>query len=84
MSSLRSTFVISGLGCGGTIFIGLLISAIIGSFCWPYTINTWLEFSGKDPVFLWWHGALIGIVPAFGQASLPLAIITWIAMLFLK
>jgi hypothetical protein len=84
MASLRSLFIISGLGCGGTISVGLLISAIIGAFCWPYAINTWLMFVDKDPVVLWWHGALIGLVPAFGQLSLPVTIITWIAMLFLK
>ncbi|MDD5651486.1 MAG: hypothetical protein PHF86_13910 [Candidatus Nanoarchaeia archaeon] len=84
MSSLRATLAAMGLGCGGTISIGLGISAFIGAFCWPYAINTWLVFADKDPVVLWWHGALIGLVPAFGQLSLPVTIITWIAMLFLK
>lgn len=58
------------------------ISALVGAFCWTYTINTWLMVAGKPPCVVWWQGALIGFVPGIGQAGLPLAVITWIAMLF--
>ena len=71
----------------GSFLVMLLIiftlGAIIGAFCWPYTINTWLVFFGKPPSILWWHGVLLGFAPFIGQASIPAAIITWILMLFL-
>lgn len=61
----------------------LAVSALVGAFAWPYAINEWLAFAGKPPVVEPLHGAIIGLVPGFGQASLPLAVFTWIAMLFL-
>jgi hypothetical protein len=69
--------------CLTIIVIALIISAVIGSFCWTYSINAWLVFFGKSPVLTWWQGALIGFVPYVGQASIPVAAITWILMLFL-
>lgn len=63
--------------------IVLMISAGVGSLCWPYTLNTWLIFFGKEPVIVWWQGALLGIVPYFGQASVIVAVMTWLLMLFL-
>ena len=72
----------AGTGCGCLLFI-LLISAVIGSICWPYTLNTWLLFFNKPANVVWWHGALLGFVPYLGQASIPAAVITWILMLFL-
>lgn len=72
-------------GCAGSFFIiALGVSALIGIFTWPYTINTWLLFAHKDPAIVWWQGLLLGFVPGLGQLSLPLAVLTWIAMLFLK
>jgi len=66
------------------IFI-LCISALIGGFCWTYTINTWLDFIGKSPNHIkFWQGAIIGFIPYIGQVSLPAAGATWIAQLFLK
>ena len=65
------------------VLVVLAISALIGGFTWPYTINTWLEFFGKEPVIQFWHGCLLGFVPYLGQASIPAAVITWILMLFL-
>lgn len=59
------------------------LSALIGAYAWPYAINEWLMFAGRAPTVEPWHGALIGLVPGFGQASLPAVVITWIAMLFL-
>jgi len=55
----------------------------IGSFTWPYILNSWLVFIGKSSQVLWWHGFLLGIIPGFGEVSIPIAIFTWIAMLFL-
>jgi hypothetical protein len=66
-------------------FIGLalVVSAIAGAFLWPYTVNTWLAFFDKAQAVAWWHGALLGVIPGIGQAVIPLAVITWVAMLFL-
>jgi hypothetical protein len=66
-----------------SILLFLSIFGIIGSFCWPYVLNTWLVFFGKTAVVLWWHGFLLGYVPWVGQASLPAAVITWILMMFI-
>ncbi len=64
-------------------FILLIVGAAIGAVLWPYTINAWLVYFGKQPVFTWYYGALLGVVPYFGKLSIPLAVITWIAMMFL-
>ena len=72
----------SGLGCGGYLMV-LIISAIIGGFCWTYSLNTWLEFFSKEPNIVFWQGMVIGFVPYFGQVSIPFAIGTWVLMLFL-
>jgi hypothetical protein len=61
----------------------LSLSGIVGAFCWPYALNTWLVFFGKSASILWWHGFLLGYVPWIGQASLPAAVITWVLMMFL-
>ena len=65
------------------ILLILVISALIGAICWPYTINSWLAFFGKTPKIVWWQGALLGFVPWLGQASIPAAVITWVLMMFL-
>lgn len=70
------------VGCF-TFLLIFVISAIIGGFCWTYTINTWLLFAGKTATIAWWQGALIGLVPGLGQLSFPAAALTWIAMMFL-
>ena len=73
-------------GCGVTSMGYLIIMgvcAIIGGWLWPYSINTWLVYFGKESALLWWHGALLGFCPVVGQATIPVAVITWILMLFL-
>jgi len=67
----------------GFILILELSSLIIGTFCWPYSINTWLIYCHKTAAITWWQGTLISIVPGIGHLSLITAIITWVAMLFL-
>lgn len=74
--------MIKGLGIVGILLL-LSLSGIVGAFCWPYTINSWLVFAGKAPVVLWWHGFLLGYVPGLGQISIGAAVITWILMLIL-
>lgn len=59
-------------------------SAIVASFTFPYVLNSWLEFFGKEPVVAWWHGALFGLFPKYAACMIPGAMITWVAMLFLS
>jgi len=61
----------------------LAISLVVGAICWPYTINHWLVFFGKTSTISAWQGALLGIIPGFGQLSVPAAVITWVLMLLL-
>src|SRR5512145_917521 len=72
----------ASLGILGVLLF-LSLSGLIGAICWPYALNEWLVFLGKDPKVLWWHGFLMGYIPGLGQASIPVAVITWILMLFL-
>lgn len=69
----------------GAVFIALILifGAIPGMLCWPYVLNTWLEFGGKEGTVTWWQGGLMGCVPYLGQATIPAAIVTWILMLFI-
>ena len=54
-----------------------------GALCWPYVMNSWLEFAGREPTAVWWMGAILGLYPRFGYVSLPLAGLTWVLLLFL-
>ena len=65
------------------IFVVMLICAVIGAILWPYSINTWLVYFGKEPAIVAWQGAIIGFVPVVGQATIPVAFVTWVLMLFL-
>lgn len=60
-----------------------IIMGIIGIFLWPYSINTWLEFIGKEPVFTATQGFILGLIPGIGWSSIAIAVFTWILMLFL-
>ncbi len=74
-------------GEAGAVFIFwifmLVLSVILGAWLWPYTLNTWLEFFGKAPVVVWWHGVILSLIPFTAPATIPAAVITWILMLFL-
>lgn len=69
-------------GCLVQIII-LCICACIGAFLWPYSINSWLMFFGKDPIVVWWQGLLLGFCPGIGHITVPVAIFTWVVMLIL-
>lgn len=73
---IASLFTLAG-------FFFILVSGIIGAYLWPYSINSWLIFLAKPAKVLWWHGFILGIIPGIGAMSIPFAVITWIAMLFL-
>ena len=53
------------------------IGPIINAFTFPYMINTWLVILHREPVVVWWQGALIGIIPGIGHLSILGAVITW-------
>ena len=72
MKSIIVIYGITMLGC-----------AVIGAFLWPYSINEWLVFLGKEPTVVWWQGAILGFVPFIGQATIPVAVMTWVLMLVL-
>lgn len=74
--------IITLAGCFGILFV-MIISMVLNAFTFPYVINTWLVYFGKAPAVLWWHGLLIGFIPAVGQLGLILAFITWVATLFI-
>lgn len=59
------------------------ISMGTGAFLWPYSINAWLVYAGKEPAMVWWYGAIAGAFPPFGFISIPVSLITFVAMLFL-
>lgn len=60
------------------IFLAVLISAIVGGFCWTYSINTVLGFFGRPKTVKFWQGTLIGFIPYFGQVSIPVSVVIWI------
>lgn len=68
---------------GVMMFWGMLFSAVIGTFLWPYAINSWMEFAGKEGTIVWWQGLLIGLVPVLGLLSIPVAVVTWILLMIL-
>ena len=74
--------IISGFAVSCVFGLILLFSGI-GALCWPERMKTWLEYAGREPGVLWGHGALLGVTPAVGQLSIPIAIVTWSCHLFL-
>lgn len=73
--------VAGGIGCL-IILVLLALGPVIGSFTIPYCVNSWLIWAGKEPTFLWWYGALIGIIPSASYWSIVAAIITFILSFF--
>jgi len=71
-----------GISCAAILFI-MLVTAIIGSLLWPYSINSWLAYIGKAPKVTWEQGFLIGAIPYFGGLCIPIAFCTWILMMIL-
>ena len=61
-------------------FWGTVLSILMGTFLWPYTINSWMEHYGKNGDVCWWQGALLGLVPILGPLSPVAAVVTWIVL----
>lgn len=74
---------IASLGIGGIILIGLFGWLILPPFLWPYTVNSWLHFFGVNWTMTWWMGYLFLFIPYVRRMMIPLAIVTFILMLFL-
>jgi len=74
-------------GSAGIVFlvamVALLAFACLGGLLLPYTVNSWLEFAGREPACTFWMGAVAGFVPVVGQLIVPAALITWIALAIL-
>ncbi len=69
-------------GFGGCLIV-MLACAAIGAVAWPYVINTWLVFFYREPIVVWWQGALLGLIPGLGQITFAAVVVTWVTMLFL-
>lgn len=69
-----------------TYIIIIAIAVLISMGCWHYTLITWLSYFGKPTINIgyFWPCFVIAIVPGLGQAGIPVAILTWILMLFLN
>jgi len=65
------------------LIIAFSLTFCIGAWLWPYTINSWLVYSGKPEAVEWWMGGLMGLVPGVGQSCIPAAFITFVLMLFI-
>lgn len=65
------------------VILGLCIFmvGVVGGVCWPYVINTWLVYAGKEPTVTFWQGFLVGLVPGLGQFCLPCVVLTWVLMM---
>ncbi len=62
----------------------ILVYALLGAVCFPYAINAWLRFFGREGRVRWWQGLLIGLCPFIGTLSVPLAVLTFIILLFIS
>jgi len=74
------------MSCGGCLGILILYCALfagLGAWVVPYTMNFWLVFAEKDPVFTWQAGALIGLIPGLGQVIVVCGLITYFASFFM-
>lgn len=69
------------IGCGMLTCLFVIVIALLG-VCWQYSINTWLEYAGKEPCIQYWKACLISCVPGVGQLAFPVAFITWLVMMF--
>jgi hypothetical protein len=61
----------------------LVLVPIICGFAYCYSINAWLAYAGKEGRIAWWQAALLGFLPVFPKASLPVVVITWLALKFI-
>lgn len=73
-----------GLGAGTVVFLALeLVSFAIGAVLWTYSIDSWALYFGHAVSIPWYAGGVLGIIPVVGQASIPVAAVTWVLMMIL-
>jgi hypothetical protein len=65
-----------GLSCGCLIFV-LLINAVVGGFCFDYTLNAC--FAKDIP---WYADAFCGMI--LGEIIVPAAIVCWVLHFFIS
>lgn len=82
MSSIKAVVGMLG-GFGLALMLIICVAFGLGAWLWPYSINTWLVYSGKEPAIEWWMGGLMGLVPGLGQSCIAVAFVTFILMLFM-
>lgn len=70
-------------GCGFIIFILCVLGPVLGAFVIPYDINTLLQWAGKEPTFLWWYGALLGLIPSVSYWATIAAVVIFIVSFFM-
>lgn len=70
---------LKGIGLLGMLIV-LVIHLILGGILWPYTINSWSAFFGKDIMMSFWQGAILGVIPGIGSFSLLAAAITFVIL----
>lgn len=59
-----------------------ILAPIFGA-AWTYSLNTWLVYFEKPKIGFFWIGYILGAIPGVNAASIPVAVITFIAHLFL-
>ena len=82
MASVKKAMAVCG-GFGLTFMFLVALIFGVGAWLWPYSINTWLIYTGKEPVVEWWMGGLMALVPGIGQSCIPIAFVTFILMLLM-
>jgi len=74
---------VAGIGIGGTFLLFLFGWLILPPILWPYTVNSWLHVADVHWTMSWWMGYLFLFIPYVRRMMIPLALFTFILMLFL-
>lgn len=84
MKSREALAYAVGIGTGAAVFVAIgLVSFAIGAVLWPYSIDSWALYFGHAVSIPWYAGGVLGIIPVVGQASIPVAAVTWVLMMIL-
>lgn len=67
------------------ILAGLLVGGLFvaSAFVWAGVINFWLTVVDKPPVFPFWGGLIIGLLPRMIVFGFVLALVTFVASFFI-
>ncbi len=64
-----------------TMLIWTITGFGMGAWLWTWSLNTWLVYAGKEATVTWFQGGVIGMVTC--PFTVLVAVVTWIAKLFL-